>query len=134
MYYDTTHDPPYPAARIRISTTIFGQFIQLAPINVLIDTGADRTCIPPSAIPPQYKLPYAWHKVNAGGNVSRRKFYVLLNAKVEFIDNDENLLLEKIHPRLELLEFDEGLLGRDIIMHYVCEFHGPNQNCVVRNP
>ena len=50
MYYETNYDPPYPAARVRISYIYKTQIIQLPVFNAMIDTGADCTCIPSDLI------------------------------------------------------------------------------------
>lgn len=127
MYYDTSYDPPYPAVRIRISVVEWDEIIQVPPFSALIDTGADRTCVPSSAIPAQLMKTYSWRRVNT----RLVKCPILSDAKVEFIDERGNQLLEKTHPELLLVPYEEGLLGRDIPNTHVCNFHGPNQLCSI---
>jgi hypothetical protein len=134
MYYDTAYDPPYPAVRIRITVIEWGEVIEVPLFNALIDTGADRTCIPTSIIPTQLMKSYSWYRVVGGGKDKKQRCLVLSDAKVEFIDQSGNSLLEKTHPELILVPYEEGLLGRDILNTHFCSFHGPEQQCTITNP
>lgn len=134
MYYETSYNPPYPAARLRISFRYKAQVIQLPIFDAMIDTGADCTCIPNTIISLLPKRLYSITELTSGGVKRAVTGIVLPSPKVEFLDQSNNLLLEMDYQELWPVEFDEPLIGRDIINSFICLFDAPNIKCSMKIP
>jgi hypothetical protein len=131
MQYDTTYSPACPVVTIRINFNHRGQNVQSAPVPVLIDTGADRTCIPVSKMPPEIRHYQTHIKVRyEDGSRVRRWGVRLPDAAVDLQDQNGNWIPGKQHEQLLLLtQTNMQLLGRDVLNLHVSVFDGPSLAC-----
>jgi predicted aspartyl protease len=122
--YDTGSKPHAPFVRIRITDSFnnlqFGSFV------ALVDSGADYTCIPKTVVDQVSGYSYDWRlSEEFTGNLVQVKLVRVLEAIVEFIDKEENVVFRAKHANLQLPIVQSGLLGRDILNSYRCVLDGP---------
>jgi hypothetical protein len=126
--YDKSASPPKPYLRVRITDNLskltFQSFV------AVVDTGADNTCIPQSVTTqtPGYSRSYVMAE-EFTGNVVMVEVVRILDATVEFLDQQDNLLFRNRYANLEMPVVDaEGLLGRDILNWHHCVLDGPGRS------
>ncbi len=127
--YDKNYDPPVPVAEIVVSPknekngTYEGPSIK---VRMLIDTGADISFIPKSAIKELEKsggnkLPYDMVEVEDfnGDRFNQKVYFLTLLPQPDGLGNGQTVMF---------LEFDEenGVLGRDVLNQYSICLDGKN--------
>lgn len=127
--YNKNYKPPAPVTEIKISTNLSTQIEEGTDITknveMLIDTGADRSLIPKRIITELEnllgkKLPYKMKEVqDYNGKKFLHKTYLLnvLPQPDKLGDNSSLYFLE--------FDGDEGIVGRDILNNYFICFNGP---------
>ncbi len=127
--YNKNYKPPAPVTEIKISTNLSEQIEEGTDITknveMLIDTGADRSLIPRRIITELEnllgkKLPYKVKEVwDYNGKKFFHKTYLLnvLSQPDKFGDNSSIYFLE--------FDGDEGIVGRDILNNYLVCLNGP---------
>jgi len=123
--YDTTYEPAIPVTRVRITDTFRSQ--TLGPLDVIIDSGADCSSIPESAIGSWLRFDRETGRaLDYNGNTLKQRFIRIVRARVEILNDRGEVLLVREHLDLRLLVLqEEALLGRDVLNHLVCELNGP---------
>jgi hypothetical protein len=135
MYYNSSETPPCPAVRIKITgMTKVGKAIyplNCEPFDALIDTGADVTCLPESAIKSS-PVVYERRPVSYGdGPEQVGKFLYLSKATIEFLNAADLVIFTGQYNDLLLHVLDDGLLGRDILNNHHCRLDGPKLVCLI---
>ena len=116
--YDALHyDPPAPIAQVTLriagGATVSGVFL-------LIDTGADTTLLPRSAIAGLGITPdpaLAYELIGFDGN----------RSTTQAVDLDMIFLQKAFRGRYLLIDSDRGILGRDVLASAILLFNGPAQ-------
>jgi hypothetical protein len=127
--YDNTATPPCPAVVLRITNNLTG--LQIGPFTAVIDTGSDVTCVPAHVAEGSGAVLVPQRIGYADGREEEVSAVEFLDAKIEFIDINGNLIKEQDYEGLTVLVIKEGLLGRDLLNRYRCEFDGPGQMCMI---
>ncbi len=127
--YDTSVTPARPSMMLRITDNMTG--LQLGPFPAVIDTGADVTCIPLEIAAQAGAMLIPQGVSYADGQERTVQAVQLLDLKIEFMDIAGNIIKENDYQDLLFLAIAEGVLGRDVLNLYVCEFDGPDQTCTI---
>ena len=126
--YNINLIPACPVVSIRIKDEF--RHFQLPPVSMLIDTGADYSCIPASSLQHIPGVFYEGCTIEDYGGIRRRGKLVHFNdTSIEFLDPNFNIILSRYYGDLSMLILeseDGGLLGRDILNKHICELNGPN--------
>jgi len=116
--YDALHyDPPAPIAQVTLRA---GNGATVAGVVLLLDTGADTTLLPRSAI------------TNLGINPDPALQYELVGfdgsrSTSQAVDLDMIFLQKSFRGRYLLIEEDRGILGRDVLASVTPLLNGPGQ-------
>ena len=117
--YDTTHfDPPAPAARVTLRNPHSGAMV--SDVLVLLDTGADITLLPRTAVE-QLGVPLlAGQHYELMGFDGSRSFAPVVILDLLF-------LKRAFRGRYLLIEEERGMMGRDVLNHVSLVLDGPQQ-------
>ena len=124
--YDRLVKPPAPRVWLRITDTFKG--LRFEGFPAIIDSGADRTCLPRDVADqtPGYDYEDDFAEEFTGNTVKVRLVRIL-EARVEFTDDGGNLLFTHDYLNLRLpIVNAEGLLGRDILNYHTCVLAAPD--------
>jgi len=114
--YDALHyDPPAPIAQVSLRAA---NGSTVADIILLLDTGADTTLLPRSAI------------ARLGINPDPALAYDLIgfngtHSAAQAVDLDMIFLQKVFRGRYLLIDGDRGILGRDVLASVILLFNGP---------
>jgi predicted aspartyl protease len=117
--YDATHyDPPAPVAQVTLRNPQSAATV--SDVLLLVDTGADITLLPRTAVEPLGVPLLAGQRYELMGFDGSKSF-----APVVILDL---LFLQRaFRGRYLLIEQDRGILGRDILNHVSLLLDGPRQ-------
>lgn len=119
MKYNNSYDPPAPVAQIKLRNSVSLKSVSNVPM--LLDTGSDITLLPKSFCD------------KIGAVISTTKFLELegfnQSRSVAFYTSLDLFFLNKLF-RGEFLvyEYEEGIIGRDILNEFSILFDGIKQN------
>lgn len=118
--YDTSlFDPPAPLARVLIRNQENGN--KVSDVPMLLDTGADVTLIPQSAID------------QLSANINLNESYELMGfdgslSVAQVVEVDLIFLKRVFRGRFLITDQKYGIIGRDILNHLSLVFDGPHLN------
>lgn len=115
--YDASQDPPAPVARV---TLRHPNGKTISDIPLLIDTGADITLLPRTAVERLGALEASPEQVELIGFDGSRSFASSAIAEVIFLNRS-------FQGRYLVLEQEQGILGRDVLNHLVLLLDGPQR-------
>lgn len=117
--YDASHfDPPAPVAWVTLRNPSSGATV--SDLLLLVDTGADITLLPRTAVE-QLGVPLlAGQQYELMGFDGSKSFAAVVMLDVLF-------LKRVFRGRYLLIEEDRGILGRDILNHVILLLEGPQQ-------
>jgi predicted aspartyl protease len=117
--YDASHfDPPAPVTRVTLRNPHSGATV--SDVLLLVDTGADITLLPRTAVEQLGVSLLAGQQYELMGFDGSKSF-----ASVVILDL---LFLKRaFRGRYLLLEEEHGILGRDILNHVILLLDGPQQ-------
>ncbi len=116
--YDSLHyDPPAPTAQVILHTA---NGATVTDVHLLLDTGADATLLPRSAI------------LRLGITPDPALMYDLIGfdgtrSTTQAVDLDMIFLQKAFRGRYLLTDNDRGILGRDVLASVMLLFNGPGQ-------
>jgi len=130
--YDTREDPALPIVQLRITDN--SSRLRIPAFDAVVDSGADRSCLPGSILKGLGPLSYGKVLVRYVGDAMRenRDTVRILDATVDLLDRRGALRLTKKCENLVLIVHEEGILGRDILNRLLCELDGPRLRCRIR--
>ncbi len=129
--YDNNRRPPQPIVRIRIVDNRRG--VTLPAHVAVVDTGADCSALPRSVTGRVKELDYEIGRVkDYDGEESLQRFVRILSGTIQFLGEDDSVILEREFHNLRLLVIGEGLLGRDVLNSHYCELDGPGLKFLIR--
>jgi len=131
--YSASYKPAHPHVRLRITDNRRG--FTFPQFDALIDTGADGTCIPSEVVGRVSTQNYDYERgrvTDYTGRTRTETFVRILDATVEFIDDNNTVLHTGRYINLRLLVISSGLLGRDILNENLWEFDGPSRQAKIR--
>jgi predicted aspartyl protease len=117
--YDTVYfDPPAPVAQVMLRNPHSGATV--ADVPLLVDTGADITLLPRTAVE-QLGVPLLagqqYELMGFDGNKSFAPVVIL----------DLLFLKRAFRGQYLLTEAERGIMGRDVLNHVILLFDGPRQ-------
>ena len=117
--YDASHfDPPAPVAQVTLRNPYSGATI--SNVLLLLDTGADVTLLPRTAVE-QLGVPLlAGQEYELMGFDGSKSFAPVVMLDLLF-------LKRAFRGRYLLIEEERGILGRDILNHVLLLLDGPQQ-------
>jgi predicted aspartyl protease len=117
--YDATHfAPPAPVAQVILRNLNSGATVSDVPL--LVDTGADITLLPRSAVE-QLGVPLlADQRYELMGFDGSKSFASVVMLDLLFLKH-------AFRGRYLLIEEDRGIMGRDILNHVILLLDGPQQ-------
>jgi hypothetical protein len=116
--YDALHyDPPAPIAQVALRAV---NGARVSDVLLLLDTGADTTLLPRSAI------------IRLGINPDPALAYDLIGfdgsrSTTQAVDLDMIFLQKAFRGRYLLIDGDRGILGRDVLASVALLLDGPRQ-------
>jgi hypothetical protein len=116
--YDAVHyDPPAPIAQVSLRAA---NGATLSDVLLLLDTGADATMLPRSAI------------TRLGMNPDPALTYELIGfdgtrSTTQAVDLDMIFLQKAFRGRYLLIDSDRGILGRDVLAGVILLLNGPGK-------
>jgi hypothetical protein len=116
--YDAMHyDPPAPIAQVALRAV---NGATVSDVLLLLDTGADTTLLPRSAV------------ARLGINPDPALAYDLIGfdgtrSTTQVVDLDMIFLQKAFRGRYLLIDGDYGILGRDVLASVALLFDGPRQ-------
>jgi hypothetical protein len=117
--YDASHfDPPAPVAQVTLRNPHSGATV--SDVLLLLDTGADITLLPRTAVEPLGVPPLAGQQYELMGFDGSKSFAPVVMLDVLF-------LKRAFRGRYLLIEAERGILGRDILNHVSLLLDGPQQ-------
>ncbi len=117
--YDASHfDPPAPVARVTLRNSTSGATV--ADVPLLIDTGADITLLPRTAVARLGISPLAGQQYELMGFDGSKSFAPVVALDMIF-------LRRVFRGQYLLIEEDRGVLGRDVLNHVALLLDGPRQ-------
>ena len=124
--YDVTHfDPPAPVARVMLRNPQSGATVSDVPL--LVDTGADITLLPRTAVEGLGVPLLADQRYKLMGFDGSKSFAPVVILDLLF-------LRRAFRGRYLLLEEEHGIMGRDILNHVILLLDGPQQQWSERAP
>lgn len=119
-HYDPIHcDPPASVAHIALRNVNTGALI--SDVTLLLDTGADITLLPRTAVEQLGVPPLADQGYELMGFDGSKSFAPAVMLELLFLNRG-------FRGRYLLIDEDRGILGRDILNHVVLLLDGPQQN------
>ena len=117
--YDATHfDPPAPVAQVTLRNPHSGTTV--SDVLLLVDTGADITLLPRTAVE-QLGVPLlAGQRYELMGFDGSKSFAPVVILDLLF-------LKRAFRGRYLLIEEERGIMGRDILNHVILLLDGPQQ-------
>ncbi len=124
--YDASHfDPPAPVARVMLRNPHSGATV--SDVLLLVDTGADITLLPRTAVE-QLGVPLlAGQQYELMGFDGSKSFAPVVMLDLLF-------LRRAFRGRYLLTEEERGILGRDILNHVIVLLDGPQQQWSEQGP
>ena len=124
--YDATHfDPPVPVAQVMLRNPHSGATV--SDVLLLVDTGADITLLPRTAVE-QLGVPLlAGQQYELLGFDGSKSFAPVVMLDLLF-------LRRAFRGRYLLTEAEHGIMGRDILNHVIVLLHGPHQQWSEQGP
>jgi predicted aspartyl protease len=117
--YDATHfDPPAPVAQVILRNPHSGATVSDVPL--LVDTGADITLLPRTAVEHIGVPLLAGQRYELMGFDGNKSFAPVVILDLLFLKH-------AFRGRYLLIEEDRGIMGRDILNHVILLLHGPQQ-------
>ena len=117
--YDRSHyDPPAPVATVTLRASTGGPTVP--DVSLLLDTGADVTLLPASAVQQLGIVPTAGVAYELVGFDGSR-------STAGAVDLDMIFLGKAFHGRYLLTNEAHGVLGRDVLAAVAILFDGPRQ-------
>jgi len=124
--YDASRfDPPAPVAHVTLRNPNNGAMVP--DVVLLLDTGADVTLLPGSAVEQLGVSPLAGSRYELVGFDGSKSFAPAVILEMVFLKH-------VFRGRYLLIEGDHGILGRDILNHLSLLFEGPQQQWSERSP
>ena len=124
--YDTSHfDPPAPVARVTLRTPQSGATVP--DVLLLVDTGADITLLPRTAVERLGVPLLADQQYELMGFEGSRSVAPVVILDLVFLQR-------AFRGRYLLIEEERGILGRDIINHVSLLLEGPRQQWSEHSP
>ena len=123
--YDTRYyDPPAPVAQVTLRAA---DGTTVSDVQMLIDTGADATLLPRSAV------------AGLGIMFDPSLQYELLGfdgtrSTAQAVDLDMHFLYRAFRGRYLIIDADHGVLGRDVLANLILIFDGPRQEWSQQQP
>ena len=115
--YDTSHfDPPAPLAQVTLRNP--ERNTELADVAMLLDSGADVTLVPRSAVQMlgvDIGLEASYELMGFDGNIS----------VAPAVELDLVFLKRIFRGRFLIIDRERGILGRDVLNHTALLFDGP---------
>jgi hypothetical protein len=124
--YDASHfDPPAPVVRVRLRNPQRGATV--SDVLLLMDTGADITLLPRTAVE-QLGVPLlAGQQYELMGFDGSKSFAPVVMLDLLF-------LRRAFRGQYLLTEEDRGIMGRDILNHMIVLLDGPRQEWSEQRP
>lgn len=117
--YDASHfRPPAPVARVTLRNPETGA--RVSDTVLLLDTGADVTLLPRTAVERLGIRPLAGQRYELMGFDGSRSFAPVVILDMVFLNR-------AFRGRYLLIEEERGVLGRDILNHATLLLDGPRQ-------
>ena len=117
--YDAAHfDPPAPVARVKLRNPHSGATV--ADVLLLVDTGADITLLPRTAVELLGIPLLAGQQSEVMGFDGSKSFAPVVMLDVLFLQR-------AFRGRYLLIEAERGIMGRDILNHVSVLLDGPRQ-------
>jgi len=116
MNYDQSFDPPAPIAKIVLRNTETGERVK--NISVFLDTGADISLLPTSAIE-KLQITSSDESVNLIGFDESQSISKLYRLQVIFLG-------KRITGTYCVIDDQIGILGRDVLNEFSITFDGKN--------
>ena len=117
--YDASHyDPPAPVAQVTLRDINSGAL--LPSVFLLLDTGADVTLLPRSAVERLGVKPLNGHSYELLAFDGSR-------STVQAVELDMIFLQKAYRGKYLLIDDERGVLGRDVLANVVLLLHGPRQ-------
>ena len=117
--YDASHfDPPAPVARVMLRNPHSGATV--SDVLLLVDTGADITLLPRTAVEPLGVPLLAGQQYELMGFDGSTSFAPVVMLDLLF-------LRRAFRGQYLLTEEERGILGRDILNHVMVLLDGPRQ-------
>jgi Retroviral aspartyl protease len=117
--YDAAHfDPPAPVARVTLRNPHSGATV--SDVLLPLDTGADITLLPHTAVEPLGVPLLAGQQYELMGFDGSKSFAPVVMLDVLF-------LKRAFRGRYLLIEAERGIMGRDILNHMILLLDGPQQ-------
>lgn len=105
--YDTSrYDPPAPIAQVTLRDPSSGTLV--ANVHLLIDTGADITLLPQSAVESLGVVPLSGPEYELRGFDGSR-------SSAKAVELDMLFLRKAYRGRYLMIDDDKGILGRDVL-------------------
>lgn len=124
--YDAAHfEPPAPVARVTLRNPHRGATV--SDVLLLLDTGADITLLPRTAVEPLGVPLLAGQQYELMGFDGSKSFAPVVMLDVLF-------LRRAFRGRYLLIEAERGILGRDILNHVSVLLDGPRQQWAEHAP
>ncbi len=116
MKYDESFDPPAPIAKIVLRNTETGE--RLGNVSVLLDTGADISLLPLSAIN-QLQIEPSDETVNLIGLDESKSTTEIYQLQIIFLG-------KRLTGNYCAIDDEIGILGRDVLNEFSITFDGRN--------
>lgn len=116
MKYDDSYDPPAPFAEIVLRNIQTGK--RSEKLKVLLDTGADISLLPLSAIK-KLKIPPTNESVQLFGFNESQTISEIYNLQIIFLG-------KRVTGNYCAVDDTTGILGRDVLNEFCLTFEGKN--------
>ena len=124
--YDASHfDPPAPVARVMLRNPHSGATV--SDVLLLVDTGADITLLPRTAVEPLGVPLLAGQQYELMGFDGSTSFALVVMLDLLFLQR-------AFRGRYLLTEEERGIMGRDILNHVMMLLDGPHQQWLEQGP
>ena len=124
--YDASHfDPPAPVILVTLRNPYSGATV--SDVLLLVDTGADITLLPRTAVEQLGVSLLAGQQYELMGFDGSKSFAPVVMLDLLF-------LRRAFRGRYLLTEAEHGIMGRDILNHVIVLLHGPHQQWSEQGP